>query len=594
MTARFLAFLLTIGSLSTTAAQAQELFDTSSAAGGPSGEVPSSGEIMREYHAPDGRIARYPVSHLANNLIEHPSGEWGPQGYETVMLGGQSSVLRNRKGQTIDISPHQALSIWASPYGSYNAGCSLCVFSSGNMGSEGGGQAAISGLDPRRGAYSIANGDNATVAFFIGQNNSLTRMVLPIKAFGPDGMTLEHPLSLAQMAALHHGMYLSTNVRAPDMPAIDENGRPTNWVYAGIISNWTATHISVYGWSVLGAGNARGGKYLQNGLVPETQLQRNSWTNLDTRTAYKTPVAYIGDPGKYFGENSYVVMDMDRVYGPEASSGASSYERDEFDMRFQNIHRDHAASFHGYTLSFECDSCTVSHPFTEDSYGYLVNGPNELPAAYIAQVYGDALEYRGYSTWIPGAGAADPAILGSHHIMTDFASQLQSGNTLHFGARSYHDVAGQKDWRGYDVRLGLRVDGKRVRDRFEGGTPMSDLAWNFGGKIGSICLIQPDGRTAGSCLNGDGSVDVPGALHAREAITKVIAASAYATAPQYGTSNHFQKLAEIAARAHSEGDRVWCHDCLNPGQGHASGTGRWIFMDSASVWRSDDGYPARD
>ncbi|WP_158092828.1 hypothetical protein, partial [Acetobacter sp. DmW_043] len=538
----------------------------------------------------DRDIIEYPVNYFINSLAENMPTDWFPQGYESVMLGGQSTILFN-KGRKIIIDPHQSLSIWGMPYGSFNAGCSLCVFSTGDVASGAGGQAALSGIDPRLGAFSIAHGDNAIAAFYLGESNNLTRLVLQVEKFDSDGFILKNKLSSEQLSVLHHGMYVSTNVRAQDMSSVDNYGRPTGYLYSGIISGWNSSRINVYGWSVLGAKD----KYLEKNIIPNTNKNPDGkWTNLDKKSSYTFPVVYIGDPGKYFGENDYVIMDMDRVYGDHASSNANSYERNEFDMRWSHVNKNHEASFHGYTLSFECNECAASYPFTEDSYGYLVNGPYELPAAYIAQVDGDALEYKGYSTWIPGNGAANSSIIGSRHIMFDFSSYLPSNNTLHFGARSYHDLEGISDWRSYDVRLGLIVDGRRERDRFEGGSSMSDLAWNLNGKLGSICLVQPDGKTEGVCLEGNGGENVPGRLNTQQLSAKVISTSLYLSSPQYGTSDHFQTFIEIKAHKHREGDRVWCHDCLNSHQNSRHGTGRWIYLDSTYVWRSDDGYLAKD
>ncbi|MCP1197759.1 hypothetical protein NKW84_18260 [Acetobacter senegalensis] len=581
--------------LSNSFSKAQEVFDADYSKENKSYSINSEYSIVSKKKSYGDTILNYPVNYFSDTLVENMPVDWFPQGYETVMLGGQPSILSNSKGKKIEINPHQSLSIWGSPYGSFNAGCSLCVFSTGDVANGAAGQAALSGLDPRLGAFSIAHGDNAIAALYIGQSNNLTRIVLPIKSFDSYGFTLEKPLSPEQISSLHHGMYVSTNVRAQDMIAVDDYGRPTNYVYTGIVSGWGPSRINVYGWSVLGAQNKNENKYIKLGLVPDTKKNASDkWSNLDNKSSYTFPVAYIGDPGKYFGENDYITMDMDRVYGLNASSNASSYERNEFDMRWSHIKKNHQASFHGYTLSFECNECLASYPFTEDSYGYLVNGPYELPAAYVAQVDGDALEYKGYSTWVPGDGAANPSIVGSQHIMFDFSSHLSSNNKLHFGARSYHDLEGISDWRGYDVRLGLTVDGKRERDRFQGGSSMSDLAWNLNGKLGTICLVQPDGKTEGVCLEGNGSENVPGQLYAQQVSAKVVSASLYLSAPQFGTSDRSQIFTQIKGREHSEGDRVWCHNCLNPHQSPGQGTGRWIYLDRTSVWRGDDGYPARD
>ncbi|MBS0960852.1 MULTISPECIES: hypothetical protein [Acetobacter] len=550
--------------------------------------------MFKKYKEFDGNYSLYPVNYLVNNLPEKEIFDWYPQGYETIMLGGQPVFIKNKNEKDIVFTPHQSLSIWSSPYGSFGAGCSLCVFTSGGSANGGDGQAALSGLDPRLGAFSIANGDNAIAAFYIGQTNNLTRMVLRVKAFDAQGAILEEPLTFEQIKKLHHGMYINTNIISPDINLKNNYGGFNSNNYTGIISGWENNRINVYGWSILGSAMIKNGKYNKKSIVPDTQLKNGKWSNLDQFSSYTSPMLYVGDPGKYFGENDYVTMDMNRVYGANASSVVKSYERNEFDMRWRNIHKNNEASFHGYTLSFECDHCTAHYPFTEDSYGYLVNGASELPAAYVAQVYGDALEYKGYSTWIPGNGAADSSVTGSHHIMFDFSSQLLSNNTLHFGARSYHDLSGISDWRGYDVRLGLSVDGIRVRDHLNTTSHMSDLAWNFNGKIGSICLIEPDGNTNGFCMGGDGSIDVPGLIQGNKSSIKVMSASDYISAPNYGTSSHFKILSEIKSQTHSEGDRIWCHNCLNNNQRHGHGTGRWIYIDNASTWRSDDGFIAKD
>ncbi|KXV20661.1 hypothetical protein [Gluconobacter japonicus] len=51
-------------------------------------------------------------------------------------------------------------------------------------------------------------------------------------------------------------------------------------------------------------------------------------------------------------------------------------------------------------------------------------------------------------------------------------------------------------------------------------------------------------------------------------------------------------LASIKAGSYTESTRLWCHDCRNSGQVAGSGTGRWISLDSAGTWRSDDGVEA--
>lgn len=51
-------------------------------------------------------------------------------------------------------------------------------------------------------------------------------------------------------------------------------------------------------------------------------------------------------------------------------------------------------------------------------------------------------------------------------------------------------------------------------------------------------------------------------------------------------------LSSIKSGTYTEGTRLWCHDCRATGQATGSGTGRWIYLDSASTWRSDDSVEA--
>lgn len=57
-------------------------------------------------------------------------------------------------------------------------------------------------------------------------------------------------------------------------------------------------------------------------------------------------------------------------------------------------------------------------------------------------------------------------------------------------------------------------------------------------------------------------------------------------------SKNNNTFATIKSGSYAEGTRLWCHDCRAVGQASGSGTGRWIYLDSASTWRSDDGLQA--
>lgn len=55
-----------------------------------------------------------------------------------------------------------------------------------------------------------------------------------------------------------------------------------------------------------------------------------------------------------------------------------------------------------------------------------------------------------------------------------------------------------------------------------------------------------------------------------------------------------QTLSDIENSSHQPSDRVFCGDCRNSGQGAGEGSGRWIFLDTKSQWRSEDGVIAAD
>lgn len=50
-----------------------------------------------------------------------------------------------------------------------------------------------------------------------------------------------------------------------------------------------------------------------------------------------------------------------------------------------------------------------------------------------------------------------------------------------------------------------------------------------------------------------------------------------------------QTFATIQSGNYTEGEKVWCHDCRSPSQATGTGTGRWIYLDSAKTWRTEDG-----
>ena len=446
-------------------------------------------KINDQYQASDGSIVKRSLIKLVPD-----SQSMFTLGQETLQLGGDIDG-RNQK-----IS--RSLSVYGRPYGNYNAGCTLCVFSGADSFYNGGGQAAISGIDYRGGANAVANGDMATVGFYHYDENASARVVTQAVSFGPGVVTLASPMTNEQMSLLHQGMYVATNVIDPNYP-VDRNFIRSN-AYWGFVKSWDATHIYVYDWAVLGRNNSAGGQ------IPNIQyLERNLST-------YKVPMIFVGVSAKIFAENEYMVADGSKVLGDKASSVANSFEREELDFRARNWLKSKSLSFHGWTVSFECRPNCDHNAVSEDSYAYLVNGPDGLPKAYVAQMQGDALEYLGYSTFIGGNGGPESvdengnisqAVVGSNHIMSSFASVLPGNNTIHISTIVNREKVQMQDWRDYSVRFLMDVDSQR--DRKKGlytGSRMGSVVFNYNASHnGGICLLGYD-KNQGLCQEGDGSV----------------------------------------------------------------------------------------
>lgn len=646
------------------------------------------------YTAPDGTLVTLPLSVLAGLSAMNFSPTVGA---ESVVMGG----LPDAAGTV----GHQALTLVGRPYSNYNAGCTLCVFSTADNIHEGGGMAGLSGMDPVGGAYSVSHGDMAAAGFYQYDEFSDARVLAQAASFTATTVTLATPMTIEQMAQLHPRMYIATNVVNTAVSATNANGTPQENTYWGYIKSWTANTITVYGWGVPNAGSLADG----DGQIPDI-------SKLDTTKAtYTVPMVFIGIPAKIWSKNTVVHMDGNKIYGANATARANSYVREEEDFLAQNFTKPNSFTYQGPTVSYNCSNCDANAA-SPDSYGYLINGGG-LPRAYVAQVRPHALEYAGFSTYIPGTGA--PETKGTNHIMYDFASIVDTNNTLHFGAQSYKNSDTSNSYTNWEVRLGLNVDGTRTQDTLSGGTQFAQLAFNYNGAPGNLCILM-GGTTPGLCQNGDGSLEahtamtfdsdlvangrlnasllttgganvdsttgaatgngtaylwnkitpgqgdteivninpsvvggysfydtvsgnVPAASDLLFSVSKqkgfdatgnirsdlnvytgaghgfdIVPAdtskpnieltnsdgqTAIMTNYQGGallqklgdvSSDATRPLAAIKAGTYAVSTRMWCANCLNAGQAAGSGTGRWIFLDSAKTWRSDDGVVAAD
>lgn len=452
--------------------------------------ITSQVKVLDPYKSNNGEIISRPLIQLVPDKQSAFT-----LGKEMVQIGG----LYDTNGNNVPMG----LSVFGRPYSNYNAGCTLCIFSSESGAKGSGGQAAISGIDYHVGAHAVSNGDMVTVGFYHFNEISNARVVASVASFAKRIVTLSAPMTNEQMSQLHVGMYVATNVIDPTLP-INHKLLHSN-AYWGFIKSWDPTHIYVYDWAVLGKGNSKAGQ------VPNIHYLDNQLST------YKVPMVFVGVPAKIFAENAYMDVDGSKVIGNKATAVANEFEREEFDFRAHDWTKANSLSFHGWTTSFSCRPHCDSKAVSEDSYAYLVNGPDGLPRAYVAQTLGDALEFSGYSTFIGGNGAPEAidingnmtsAIVGSNHIMSSFASHLFSNNTIHMSTIVNREAIRTNDWRDYGVRLVMDIDSKRDRKKgLYGGSRMGSIAFNYNSEhYGGFCFLGFD-HIQGLCQEGDGSVN---------------------------------------------------------------------------------------
>lgn len=198
-------------------------------------------------------------------------------GDETAVFGGMS----NANGPV----QHKSLSIVGLPYGPYNLGCVECIFSA--RGSYGGGdaQAALSGIDYRLGSYAINNGDMVTAMTYRGFVNEHVRFTARVSYFDQQNAYLASPMTTAQMAQLHQGMYITTN---------NLNTRPLVWYdYTNDIpASASSSRIDNTGVRINAHTTASGGAGSMNAQqIFMYSNGSNGWNGFDigeTNTVYKT------------------------------------------------------------------------------------------------------------------------------------------------------------------------------------------------------------------------------------------------------------------------------------------------------------------
>ncbi|MDI2090467.1 hypothetical protein [Commensalibacter oyaizuii] len=458
-------------------------------------------------------------------------------------------------------------------------------------------------------------------------------------------------LTPEQMARIHPNQYITTNSISLDVKQKDirthDNGlfdhtsaqslNPHNYYVSTVKSvAEDGSSIVVNGWGIQG-GNETGHSWMK-GDVPTSVYDT-------VRSNFKEAVAMIGSPTQTGGRNLYVTYDP--IARPDSS--IDYVNGDEFNMHY-NGGQSNEATMRGIVIAFDCGGAAFDgkgkcyHP-TYDSVGLLING-NNLPNGIINTIPSWGNEYKGWNFYIPGSAAPERSG-GRHTSFESFTPTLDANNQLitrSWVQRNDTNISEKETWKNYQVDLGLVVNGTRWNSEANSGVQMGYISFNYSlDNVGGVCLIgnnttSSDTNVPGLCIRANGEVYSASTFHlannsiimghserGNNKIGAILQPNTdgdwYVGTQVAGGANirgingiyakninapiskitYLQDVALIRAQTttqtfnmikasvHFPSDHVFCGDCLNKGQAVGQGTGRWIFMDTAKTWRSDDG-----
>lgn len=460
-------------------------------------------------------------------------------------------------------------------------------------------------------------------------------------------------LTAQQIARIHPNQYVTTNsitsdvaqadIRTTDSgiqnPTVGTSLNPKNY-YVTTVASVAAdgSSITVNGWGILN-GNSTGHAW-KTADVPTSTYDT-------VRSNFGHAVAMIGSPTQTGGTNTYITFDPTN----NTHSLIDYINANELDMHYDGD-KSNEATMRGYVLSLDCEGAAAPsagncyHP-TYDSVGVLING--QWPTGIQNTVQGWANEYKGYNFYIPGSQA--PAVgQGKSHTNFESLTPSQDGHQLDFRTSTQqYSTSTSPTWTDYRVNLGLVIDGTRWDSSGSTGSPMGYLSFDYSNaNLGGVCMIGNSTTSAlsdvpGLCVRGGGDVYTPASFYLANNGTitgysasgnqnigatlqpdangdwtvgtqvsggaNIKGVNALTAATINGTVSNTpylegvallrsqstsQTLTSIENSSHQASDRVFCGDCLNSGQATGAGSGRWIFLDTKSQWRSDDGVIAAD
>ncbi|QNT77967.1 hypothetical protein [Entomobacter blattae] len=451
------------------------------------------------------------VSNLVVNDSNNKPLIWlGPGGnegdYDFSFAGKEQNFIGGFDKKN-GLKASQSLYISGRPYSGYHMGCTLCVVTTEDPFSQGGGQPAIS--QTLSGIPSDMYGSGVDqVGFFEYINNTAARIIADVDHYENDRVVFKTPLTQDQMSQIHPFMIIQTNTLAPNISEKSKEGElPSLRNYSGYVSNAsdaiTQNYIKVMNWFVVGEKDTFG-------KVPDAgnkdALER--WYS-----NYGKPVVFIGQPTKSFGRN--LVMKY-KGGGTNAKSLIHSFEGEELDMMISDEYRPHSISMHGMTIGAisYTNSLEGTDIFTNDSWDLKLAG--EVPEHLLIDegstnnvINSNSLYVHSFEG-VAGKGKS----IGNHLLsqkrigweydqFSDKSDQTGAGNRFRLVNYLSKDTAAN-NWSGTSMHLSLLIDGNE--SDIESGVNEGEIIWNQQGQNnGGISLCGGSG-VCGLVEKYDGSI----------------------------------------------------------------------------------------
>ena len=485
-----------------------------------------------------------PMVNGAGTGVSEPQVQLGPTtafdqftNPDAVVIGGAALPDVPPGSGVSDPSYGTSLNVVGAPYGTYNAGCLVCLF----MSQDGmqANRAGVDGIDYRAGAGVIPQlGSNDVVGLYEQPQNYPARFTLAAASYTAQAVYLVKPLTPEQVSLLRQNTYLVTNSVDPTAPTgTAADGLPQNNLMMGIISGWdpAGTFITVAGWaSVSGSGAVN--------AIP-------SVTSLDTAySSYASPMVWIGAPTKVFGRNLYMNYDATKGEGAAVTSLIRRYEGEEIDFRY-NSNLLNSLNFHGITISAFPLGGVGTGAVTPESYGITIAGA--LGRALVIQNAQSLVDIDTGSARINDLGNASPASGSTPavpHENFEFGGQAGGSNRVSL-FNTLNQIGTGQGWTGDEMDLVGVVDGTHGVPG--SGTAIGGLKWNPGGNSpASVALCAQSGCGVTVAPAGTVSLgEITGELQSLTGLTSV-AAGATAVASEhdiYADSND-QRLVTWSSR----------------------------------------------